>query len=80
MEIIAKDKCENLIRFMDDVPKDTPLFQLEYAIICAVLNRNKGNRTWTAKDLRISLRTLKLKLIQAKYYGFEIHPAARCPP
>jgi DNA-binding NtrC family response regulator len=45
-----------------EVPSDMPLDELEKAAIFAALERNNGNKTDTAQQLGISVKTLYNKL------------------
>lgn len=72
---IPYEYAKELTEIMRQVPKDTPSYLVEYAYIAAILKRTSGNRTWTAREMNISLRALRLKLKEMEHYGFEVPPS-----
>ena len=54
------------------IPVGTTLWMLQREFILAVLTRNRGNRTVTAKELRISVRTLRNYMATMRLEGFTI--------
>ena len=55
-----------------DLPPATTLDELEREHILAALARNNGNRSATATELGISLRTLYYRLNEYQKQGFHI--------
>ncbi len=72
MRLIPYEYASELTELMKQVPKDTPFYIVEYAYIAAILKRTDGNRTWTAKEMGISVRALRHKLKEMEHYGFEV--------
>jgi len=48
-------------------------------IIISVLTRNKGNRTHTAKELKIPLRSLRHRIRVIESMGYEVPPSLWTP-
>jgi len=48
------------------------IVEIEY--ILSVLKHFDGNRTQTAKAIKISLRCLRMKIDQARLLGYEVEP------
>lgn len=57
---------------MNKKKKWKSLYQISLEYILEVLKAHNGNRTQTAKAIKISLRGLRDKLIEAKQLGYEI--------
>ena len=51
-----------------------PLYIVEIEYILSALKYYDGNRTQTAKALKISLRCLRMKLGQAHQLGYDVEP------
>ena len=54
-----------------------PLWHLFYEYILLVLIRNNCNRTYTAKALKIPLRTLRCYLNVMRHYNYDVPPPKR---
>ena len=46
--------------------------EAEYKLICETLTKFNGNRTLTAKELGISLRTVRNKIREMGQYGYDV--------
>ncbi len=62
-----------LVAMLKQFP-NTTLHDFIAAIITSVLERRGGNRTHTAKELKISLRTLRNQLHAIEGLGFTVVP------
>lgn len=61
--------CDNLKSLL---PLGYTYWQILYHHTYIILEKNRGNRTHTAMELDISIRTLRLRLIEMRYCGFPI--------
>lgn len=66
---VPKDKDADVKQTPLFLPSNVTLKQLEQEIILKTLKEQGGNRTWTAKKLGISVRTLRNKLNEYKGEG-----------
>ena len=53
------------------IPWGTPIFEIEKLYTFHSLIRNKGNRTHAAKDLGLSVRTIRLRISDLIFDGHE---------
>jgi DNA-binding NtrC family response regulator len=74
MKPVPHPHAGRLVSILEEVPPDTPAFILEYAYIAMVLRRNNGNRTWTARETGLSLKSIRTKIEEMKLYGFDAPP------
>lgn len=64
---------ENILNL---VPKGIPWFYVLYTYIIVTLKKNNGNRTHTARDLKMHIKSLRCKFPAMEVLGFEI-PVSR---
>lgn len=65
------DSIENIISILSTLPKMS-MDDLEMAFIISRLRHNRGNRTHTCLDLKISIRSLRVKMKMYAEEGYEI--------
>lgn len=71
--MIPKRKIDdNTFKALSSVKKGMSLQDLMSSFIVVVLGRNRGNRTHTSEELKIPLRTLRLKLHAIESLGYKI--------
>ena len=63
-----------LVTILGEIPRGTPWMVVLFGYIIAVLLRNNGNRTQSAKDLKMSLRSLRHRMWCLGSLGFDIPP------
>lgn len=62
---------EAVIEITHQIPP-IPWFYVLYAYIISTLRKNGGNRTWTSRQIRMPLRSLKYKFAAMEVLGFEV--------
>lgn len=63
---------EEIIGSLGNVPRGTPWFYVLYGYIVSVLRKNGGNRTISALELKMPIRTLRLKFGNMEVLGFVV--------
>jgi len=63
---------EYLMALMAQVEPSTTVLEVLSAFLLAVLRRNNGNRTKTATELRIPLRTFRHRIWHLEALGYEV--------
>lgn len=69
---MRSNKINKLVPLLKHIPEGTPCMHVYYAHIVAVLERNNRNRTITAAELKICLRSLRNKIVEARIMGFHV--------
>jgi transcriptional regulator with PAS, ATPase and Fis domain len=59
-------------KWLKNLPVGIPLFELQAYFIIETLKYFDGNRTKTAKALKISVRTVLIRINEFKHFGFKI--------
>ncbi len=80
MDVVNKDDVSVSLEKISDekfylgIHKETPLYEIEKNVILYSLSLHGGNKTHTARDLDISIRTLqrKLKSYSVVWGGFKL--------
>ena len=67
-----RSNINKIVPYLKDIPKGTTCLEVYYAHIAAVLERNTRNRTKTAKELKVCIRSLTNKIIEARAMGLDI--------
>ena len=82
MAIPDKQFDDKLMKNLREIARHNTLSLDEYLalIIMVVLELHNGNRTHTAKELRIPIRTFRLKLKMIESMGYELIPAKNGMP
>lgn len=62
---------------LSNVPKGTPWFYVLYVYIVSVLKANNGNRTYTCRDIKMPIKSLRYKFGAMEVLGFKIPPYER---
>jgi DNA-binding NtrC family response regulator len=57
---------------LKQLPRSIPMRKIEVLYTLMVLERNKGNRTTTALDIGVKLRTLRSKIMEYRIEGYDI--------
>lgn len=63
---------EGLIAIMDNVPRKTPWFYVLYAYIVSHMRSYEGHRELTAHDIKMPIKTLRLKFLAMEVLGFSV--------
>ena len=69
---MSAKKINKLVPLLKHIPEGTPCMHVYYAHIVAVLERNNRNRTITAAELKMCLRSLRNKVVEARIMGFDV--------
>lgn len=67
-------RYEKVRAVLDQVPVGITITELVYNYTLVVLTRLEGNRTQTARELRIAIRTLRTKLHEMRVLNYEVVP------
>jgi hypothetical protein len=65
-------ETEQLIEALNAVPANLPWYILQWAYMQSALRRTKNNKTRTAKNIHMSLRSFRANIISSALYGFVI--------
>jgi hypothetical protein len=68
---------EEIIDSLQGVPRGTPWYYVLYGYIISVLRKNGGNRTHTCVEIRMPIRSLRVKFGLMGGLGFVIPPPPR---
>ena len=71
--MLSKEYCRDLVEQLKDLPI-IPIYLVNYAYLVATLQKNGGNKSKTAREIKVSVRTIRNKIKELEYYGFEIPP------
>lgn len=74
------DLYEKVRAVLIGIPDNVTLDELNYNFIAVLLQKRDGNRSHTAKELKISLRTLRIRISEMIYFKYPVTPARRGVP
>jgi len=63
---------EELLQVVRLVKRGTTLFELLAAYFISVLEKNNGNRTHTAEELKIPIRTVRNRIWEMQALGYRV--------
>lgn len=63
-----------IINILSTLPDKTTLEVVEACFILAFLTKNKGNKSKTCREIKVSLRKMRYKLIDYEFWGYDIPP------
>lgn len=64
-------RAERLVTILDQVPRNTSVSHLTYALVISRLRKRGGNRAATARELKIAVRTLRNHIDAMELAGFD---------
>lgn len=65
---------EYISELLSDIPRGVTLLEVQYCYTSVLLRKNKGNKTHTAKELGISLTSIKRRVKEMKHFGYHVEP------
>lgn len=62
---------------LEQIPRYTSMYEIEYTYFLLVLERNNGSRTQAAKELKKSLRCVRYRIAEMENMGIKVPEQSR---